>query len=90
MTYQEPRKGVRNGDDLLVEGNVLIELKAVGRLLPEHKAQVINYLNATGIGVGMLMNFGDPRGPITFDPFEEKTILSILFEVTFYAVEIRC
>ena len=47
--------------DLLVEKKVIIELKAVKVLLPEHQAQVINYLNATGINVGLLINFGNPR-----------------------------
>jgi GxxExxY protein len=47
--------------DLLVEGKVLVELKAISRILPEHKAQVINYLKAAGIDVGLLMNFGKPR-----------------------------
>lgn len=35
--------------DILVENKVLLELKAVSRIVPEHKAQVINYLKATGI-----------------------------------------
>lgn len=43
--------------DLLVGGKVLVELKAI---IPEHQAQVINYLNATGIEVGLLINFGSP------------------------------
>ncbi len=47
--------------DLLVEEKVLVELKAVKTLAPEHQAQVINYLNATGIEVGLLINFGSPR-----------------------------
>ena len=47
--------------DLLVEGSVIVELKAVKALAPEHQAQVINYLNATGINVGLLINFGNPR-----------------------------
>ena len=47
--------------DLLVEKQVIVELKAVKALLPEHQAQVINYLNATGINVGLLINFGNPR-----------------------------
>jgi GxxExxY protein len=57
-------RGVIVGDfyaDLFVEQKVLIELKAVSRVLPEHKAQVINYLNATAIEVGLLINFGNPR-----------------------------
>ena len=47
--------------DLIVEDKVLVELKAVSNLAPEHSAQVINYLNATGIKVGLLINFGNPR-----------------------------
>ena len=47
--------------DLLVPDKVIIELKAVERLTPQHRAQVINYLNATGIPVGLLINFGNPK-----------------------------
>ncbi len=47
--------------DIVVEGRVIVELKAVKALLPEHQAQIINYLNATGITVGLLVNFGNPR-----------------------------
>lgn len=47
--------------DILVEGKVVVELKAVKSTLPEHKAQVINYLKATGIEVGLLINFGNPK-----------------------------
>jgi GxxExxY protein len=47
--------------DLLVEGKVLVELKAAQALAREHFAQVINYLKATGISVGLLVNFGTPR-----------------------------
>ena len=47
--------------DLLVEGKVIVELKAVKTLAPEHQAQVINYLKATGIEVGLLINFGNPK-----------------------------
>ncbi len=47
--------------DLLVEGRVLVELKAIKALAPEHQAQIINYLNATGISVGLLINLGVPR-----------------------------
>ena len=47
--------------DILVDDNVLLELKAVKVLAPEHHAQIINYLNATGIQVGLLINFGPTR-----------------------------
>jgi GxxExxY protein len=47
--------------DIFVENKVLIELKAVGHTLPEHKAQIINYLKATGIETGLLINFGNPK-----------------------------
>lgn len=47
--------------DLLVENKVLIELKAVKAIQPEHQAQIINYLNATGIQVGLLINFGNSK-----------------------------
>ena len=47
--------------DLMVEQRVLVELKAAKVLLPEHQAQVINYLKATGIEVGLLVNFGTPK-----------------------------
>ena len=47
--------------DLLVEGKVIVELKAVPKVAPQHEAQIINYLAATGIEVGLLINFGNPR-----------------------------
>ena len=47
--------------DLLVEDKIIVELKAVSTLMPEHQAQVINYLKATGFEVGLLVNFGRPK-----------------------------
>jgi GxxExxY protein len=44
--------------DIVVEGNVICELKAVRTLAPEHEAQLLNYLKGTGIKVGLLLNFG--------------------------------
>ena len=43
--------------DLLVAGKLLVELKAVEALAPIHKAQVISYLKATGLQLGLLINF---------------------------------
>ena len=47
--------------DLLVERAVLVELKAVRRLDSVHAAQGLNYLRATGLGLCLLLNFGNPR-----------------------------
>ena len=44
--------------DLLVLDKIIVELKAVKALLPEHEAQLINYLKATKRKVGYLVNFG--------------------------------
>ena len=47
--------------DMLVEGKVLLELKAVDSLAKAHYAQLLNYLKTTGIEVGMVINFGCTR-----------------------------
>ena len=50
--------------DLLVEDKVIVELKTVETLDKIHEAQLLNYLKATGIRVGMLVNFKHPRAEI--------------------------
>ena len=44
--------------DILIEDKIVVELKAVKKLAPEHLAQVINYLKSTGFETGLLINFG--------------------------------
>lgn len=44
--------------DMICYGKIILELKAVRALLPEHEAQLINYLKATSIELGLLVNFG--------------------------------
>ena len=54
-------KGKEIGDyyaDLLVNDLVIVELKATESLCKEHKAQLINYLKASNLEVGLLLNFG--------------------------------
>lgn len=54
-------EGVQVGEyyaDLVVNGCVIVEVKAVEKLCAEHSAQLINYLKATEIEVGLLVNFG--------------------------------
>jgi len=44
--------------DFICHDRILVEIKAVSKLTGEHRAQTINYLNATGIQLGLLVNFG--------------------------------
>lgn len=44
--------------DMIVNSCVIVEIKAASSLAPEHEAQLINYLRATEIEVGILLNFG--------------------------------
>jgi GxxExxY protein len=46
--------------DLIVEGTVLVEVKAVPKLRPLHRYQVQSYLRTTGLPVGLLLNFNAP------------------------------
>lgn len=56
--------GIVVGDycaDMVIDGCVLIENKAVQTLASAHEAQLVNYLTATGIEIGLLLNFGTSR-----------------------------
>lgn len=44
--------------DLICHGKIIVELKAVKEIAPEHQAQILNYLKATGMRLGLLINFG--------------------------------
>lgn len=44
--------------DFICFGKIILEIKAVSTLVDEHRAQVLNYLNATGFELGLLVNFG--------------------------------
>lgn len=46
--------------DLVINGQVIVETKAAERVHPAHEAQLLNYLRASGMAVGLLLNFG-PR-----------------------------
>lgn len=45
--------------DYVCYDNIIVELKAVSEILPEHRAQVLNYLKATQKSLGLLINFGE-------------------------------
>ena len=50
--------------DMVVENQVIIELKTVDRIEKIHEAQLLNYLKATGINVGLLVNFKNTKADI--------------------------
>ena len=56
-------KGIELGKDfiadMVVDGNVIVELKAVSNLSKAHEAQVESYLKSTGMSDGLLVNFGN-------------------------------
>ncbi len=69
-TSQSPIKVVYEGEiigeyyaDMLVDNKVIVEIKAAKCLSGEHEAQLLNYLKATDIEVGLLLNFG-PKAEI--------------------------
>jgi len=47
--------------DLVVAGEVIVECKAISNMDSVHEAQLINYLKASGVHVGLLINFGRRR-----------------------------
>ena len=57
--------------DILVDEKVIVEIKAVKNLNPEHEAQLLNYLKATEIEVGLLLNFG-PKPEIKRKVFDNS------------------
>ena len=57
-------KGIHVGDyyaDIVVENRIILELKAVQNLINVHELQLVNYLTATGIDDGLLINFGSDK-----------------------------
>lgn len=46
--------------DIVVENDIIVELKSVKELLPAHRAQLFNYMRLTKMPVGLLINFGQP------------------------------
>jgi GxxExxY protein len=48
--------------DFICYNKIILEIKAVSALVNEHRAQLLNYLNATGCELGLLVNFGHYPG----------------------------
>lgn len=47
--------------DIVVEDDIIVELKSIRQITPIHEAQLVNYLVATGKPVGLLINFGEQK-----------------------------
>jgi GxxExxY protein len=58
LTYKGLPLRQRYQPDFVCFAKIVVELKATRELAPEHRAQVLNYLRATGLRVGLLVNFG--------------------------------
>jgi GxxExxY protein len=68
IDYEKPivvhYDGIAVGDfsaDMVVENRVILEMKASQALVAAHEVQLVNYLTATGIEIGLLLNFGAER-----------------------------
>lgn len=57
ITYKGDTLKQRYKPDFICYNNIILELKTVKELLPEHRAQLINYLKVTGKPLGLLINF---------------------------------
>ncbi len=63
-TLQVTYEGVVVGEytpDLVIRGSVIVELKAVKAIDEVHQAQLLNYLRASGLHVGLILNFGKQK-----------------------------
>jgi len=58
LTYKGQRLRQTYQPDFVCFERIIVELKAVRELTPEHRAQVLNYLQATGMKLALLVNFG--------------------------------
>lgn len=58
LVHRGRELGHRYAPDFVCFEQVIVELKAVREFAPEHRAQTINYLRASGLKVGLLVNFG--------------------------------
>lgn len=58
LTYKGHKLEQRFEPDYVCFGKIIVELKAVAQITDDHRAQVMNYLKATGFKLGILVNFG--------------------------------
>jgi len=81
LVYYEGQVVGKYSADLIVERRVIIELKAISATIESHEAQLLNYLRATNIEVGLLLNFGPkPEYRRKFFTNDRKGLLECLLE----------
>ena len=56
--YKEHTLGKYYQADIIADNNIIIEIKSVSEIAPQHRKQIINYLRLTKIPIGLLINFG--------------------------------
>jgi GxxExxY protein len=67
--------------DLVVDEQVIVEVKAVEHLFPIHQAQILTYLRLSGLPLGLLINFNGAtlrQGVRRFRPFQSLSVSSVL------------
>lgn len=66
LSYKEWTLKQHYYPDFLCFGKIIVEIKAVSELADEHRAQIHNYLKATGLRLGLLVNFGH-KGKLEYE-----------------------
>ena len=74
VQYEDVDLDVGYRIDVFVESRVIVELKAVEALSKNHFAQIINYLKATNLRTGLVINFGNPK--IEYRRFDNRYLRS--------------
>ena len=59
VVYKDVRLDCGYRMDVVIENEVIVEIKATERIMPIHEAQMLTYLRLSGLHVGLLMNFND-------------------------------
>ncbi|MDZ7797337.1 MAG: GxxExxY protein [Candidatus Marinimicrobia bacterium] len=57
-------EGIDVGDyvaDFVINDTIIVELKSLHHIMPVHEVQIVNYLNATGLDLGLLINFAESK-----------------------------
>jgi GxxExxY protein len=94
VTQQHPLKvydedGTETGDyyaDLVVEGSIIVELKACKTIADEHKAQIIGYLRSANIEHGLLINFGSYKFQIQKFVMDKAKRSSALYTILLFLI----